>query len=297
MGLGQDEHGRLLVADMDLHGLCRLMPHLGGYDWLDSTEGWSPVLPIRSGGRRRAQARPPRRFDGPHSVTAAPDGTLRVVTYYAPGLHIVPADGGAGQIAGGPGDRPALKGPATAHFDRTGRLLVAEYGLHGVLAYAPDGRFLAALGGGNNGFGPAWSFTPGGLPGQFDRLHMVRMMPDMQLVVADTWNHRLQRFSAAGEWTGLLGSGADHWRTAAVPTQASTAPGAFRAPVAVSTAVDGRLLVTDWGNNRLQWFDAHGRLLAVEDALGLDRPYDAQVYGDVLVVANSHKGQVLIGRP
>jgi hypothetical protein len=229
-------------------------------------------------------------------VAEAPDGTLRVVTYYRPGLHIVPADGGAGHIAGGPGDHPTLKGPATAHFDRTGRLLVAEYGLHGVLAYAPDGRFLAALGGGRNGFGPAWSFPPGGRPGQFDRLHMARMMPDMQLVVADTWNHRLQRFTSAGEWTGVLGDGADHWRTAAVPTPEGAAPGAFRAPVAVSTAGDGRLLVTDWGNNRLQWFGADGRLLVVEDTLGLDRPYDAQVFGDVLVVANSHKGQVLIGR-
>ena len=64
--------------------------------------------------------------------------------------------------------------------------------------------------------------------------------------------------------------------------------------VAVGFAPDGRMVACDWGNDRLQWFDAAGRFLYTEESLGLDRPYDAQVYADRCFVADSHHGEVVV---
>ncbi len=293
-GLARDREERLLVADMDVHGLCRLTPGLDGYQWLVGDEGWEPVRPVARGVLPQAEARAPARFDGPHSVAVGPDGTLFVVTYYTPGLHLVPPDGGPGRLLGAKDRAPALAGPATGHFDGGGRLLVTEYALNAVFAYGTDGTFLGALGGGRDGFGPETGFEAGSEPCWFHRPHMCRALADGELVVADTWNHRLQRFSATGEWHGQLGGGTGGWRGPEAATPEGTASAAFHAPVALSATPDGRFVVTDWGNDRLQWFDADGRWLATEDGLGLDRPYDAQVLGDVLAVANSHKGVVLL---
>jgi len=293
-GLGRDGEGRLLGADMDVHGLCRLTPELDGYQWLLSDDGWEPVRRVEHGALPPAEGRTPGRFDGPHSVAEGPGGALFVVTYYTPGLHLVPADGGPGRVVGGVDSAPALAGPATGHFDGGGRLLVTEYALNAVFAYGADGRFLGALGGGRSGVGAETTFAAGAEPGWFHRPHMCRALGGGDLVVADTWNHRLQRFSADGEWRGQLGGGTGGWRGPEAATPEGAAAGAFHAPVAVGAATDGRFVVTDWGNDRLQWFDVEGTWLATEERLGLDRPYDAQVFGDVLAVANSHKGCVLL---
>jgi hypothetical protein len=122
---------------------------------------------------------------------------------------------------------------------------------------------------------------------------MCRARADGMLIVADTWNHRLQLFTADGRFLAMLGGKAANWTEGALETDARAEPGAFSAPVAVSLADDGRFVVTDWGNNRLQWFDHEGRLLNADASLGLDRPYDAQIFGDRIAVADSHHGRVL----
>jgi hypothetical protein len=289
-----DPQGRLLVADMDLHGLCRVSPDLGGCQWLMDERGWSAWQPFREGPAPAAAAGAPMLFDGPHSIAVASGGRLFVTTYYTPGVHVVSPDGDVRLLIGGHGDAPRLTGPATGLFDGGGRLLVSEYALHGIFAYDAEGTFLGALGGGENGFRAAPRLSAGHGAAWFDRPHMCRALRDGDLVVADTWNHRLQRFTGDGVFVGSLGDGRDGWREATGPFPASDAPAGFHAPVAVGVADDGRLVVADWGNDRLQWFDAEGRHLATEDDLGLDRPYDAQVFGRRCAIANSHKGSVLI---
>lgn len=132
--------------------------------------------------------------------------------------------------------------------------------------------------------------------GTFDRPHMATELTDGTIVVADTWNHRLQRFDVSGRWLGWLGDEVDGWQEAVRPLAPSSARGAFHAPVAVGRTADGGFVVTDWGNNRLQWFDRDGRLLAIEDKYDLNRPYDAQPLAGTLVIADSHNGRVLITR-
>lgn len=302
-GLGQNAEGRILVADMDVHGICRLPGDSSTFEWLTTDEGWSAPQPVEHGQAERQQKKwPTRRFNGPHSIIVAEDGTHYVVTYYSPGLHIFPATGTAGQVFGsgaasGDGSaakNPRLIGPATGQPDGQGRILLTEYGAHSVALYGSKGDFIGAIGGGKTGFSPTLKHPAGTGPGQFDRPHMCRVLPDGHLVVADTWNHRLQRFTADGEWRGVLGDGKNGWRRQEVSFGESVRPGGFHAPVAIGVAEDSRFVVTDWGNNRLQWFDVDGNLLGIEDDLGLDRPYDAQVLGGRLFVANSHHGEVIV---
>lgn len=288
-GLARDRDGRIYIADMDLHAVCRIAPGLREAEWLD--EAWSDPAPIRHGETQPAPPRSPGRFNGPHSVAIGGDGRIYIVTYYTPGLHILAGDGRS--ISGAQRSTIAFAGPATGHFDRKGRLLVAEYRLHGIFAMTAGGEFIGALGGGHDGFGAQTSFAAGSGPAAFDRPHMCRARPDGALVVADTWNHRLQLFTQEGRFVGTLGQGTAGWREDAGGKGEGSGPGAFSAPVAVSFAGDGRFVVTDWGNKRLQWFDHDGRLLKVDAQLGLDRPYDAQIFGNRLAIADSHHGRVL----
>jgi hypothetical protein len=296
-GLGQDSDGRLHVADMDLHAIGRLEPDLGAVAWLGiAGDGWSEPLPLQHGIASRQPPRVPGRFNGPHSVALGLDGRMYVVTYYAPALHIMAPDGSHIRRIGAPAVPMRLEGPASGHFDRRRRLLVTEYALHGVFAFDADGEFLGGLGGGDGGFAPTMSFLADSRRGAFDRPHMCRAAADGTLIVADTWNHRLQRFTPEGGFIAWLGSGGAGWRDDDPPPAQGREPGAFSAPVAVGFAPDGRMVVTDWGNNRLQWFTPGGQLMAINDALGLDRPYDAQVFGSTLAIADSHHGRVLLRR-
>ncbi len=59
--------------------------------------------------------------------------------------------------------------------------------------------------------------------------------------VADTWNHRIQKFDSDGNFItkfGTLGS----------------APGQFNEPEGIAVGPDGSLYIADTGNNRIQVF-------------------------------------------
>ncbi len=294
-GIGQDRDGSLLIADMDVHGICRISQAQGYVQWLFDNQGWTERYDVQETVvKRGAKKWSPNRFNGPHSVSVLPTGRLCVVTYYQPGLHLFPEDGGPGMVVAG-GDGPnRLVGPATGFLDRADRILVTDYGANSVAVFDQEAVFLGALGGGVNGFGSTIQNRPGGSAGMFDRPHMARMLPSGDILVADTWNHRLQRFNREGHWLGVLGGGEEGWRTDKVKCDPSDRLSGFNAPVAIGLAEDGRFVVTDWGNNRLQWFDENGRFLDARDDLALDRPYDAQLLGDRLYIANAHCGEVLV---
>lgn len=294
-GLAADGEGRLYVADMDLHAVARLAPDLATVQWHSGgSAGWSVPRLVMRGCSARAARRAPGTFNGPHSVTIAADGAACVVTYYKPGLHWLGADGAPRGLAMSINGEP-LAGPATARLDRAGRLWVTEYAHHCVAVLDAAGEYIGSLGGETvMSFGRRMANAAGQAAGAFDRPHMASELADGTIVVADTWNHRLQRFDRAGRWLGWLGGGTDGWQEKVRSLAPDTAPGAFHAPVAVGPVADGRFVVTDWGNNRLQWFDADGRLQAVDDTCELDRPYDAQLLAGSLVIADSHHGRVLI---
>lgn len=293
-GVGLDSEGRILVADMDLHGILRFTPDMLAYQWLGDEAGWSEKMSVTGDPTEGPLLRRPNRFNGPHSVACGSDGRIYITTYYDPGLHILFPNGELAARVDGVESLFRFKGPATGIFDTRKHLLVTEYVLNGIFSFDADGRFIGVLGGGRDGFRQASGFEPGSKAGFFDRPHMAVTMKSGDIIVADTWNHRLQRFSSDGRFVGILGGREEGWRDAGAETLQSNSPSGFHAPVAVSIAEDGRLLVTDWGNNRLKWIDTEGYLLEINDSLGLENPYDAQVFGNRCVVANSHKGEIIV---
>ncbi|WP_007196099.1 NHL repeat-containing protein [Hoeflea phototrophica] len=283
-GLLKDSSGRLLVTDMNLHGVFRFSNNLGQIEWLGgSNDNWVSLGAVqRDQTFAQKTAVAPGRFNGPHSVCELESGLLAVLTYYTPRLFLLDRSGAARSEIG----RGHLKGPATITLDSRGRLLVAEYASNSILAFegrgAAIGCFLGGLGGGRDGFLSDASFSADQKQGAFDRPHMCREVPGGDLLVADTWNHRIQRFNSDGKWLGYFGK------------SAGGQPGEYCGPVAISVSPDGSVLITDWGNNRLQWFDNIGNLLSMEEGRGLSKPYDALAFEDQVVAADSENGRVLL---
>lgn len=86
----------------------------------------------------------------------------------------------------------------------------------------------------------------------------IGVAPDGSVYVADTWNHRIQKFTPEGEFItmwGYFGQG--------------EAPDALWGPRDVLVAPDGRVFVSDTGNKRIVIFDANGSPLGEYGEAGL----------------------------
>lgn len=276
IGIGYD--GGLLVTDMDCNVVVRFDPEWRTFQWHDGGSGWAaPALLPEGVGRGRPRSSP-RGWHGPHSVAADPAGSLLVCCYYQPMIAALLPSGRCERLIG----EEFLSGPATARVDQQGRMLVAEYAQNLVLAFDPDGTYCGRLGRSaaneilcyDAGRGPV---PPSSLPGGFDRPHMAISLADGSLLVADTWNNRLQRFSPQGEW--------QVWPNADMATSC---------PVAIDEDSSGRILVTAWDSGELLLFGPDRRRLRLGGMPRLDKPYDARFYRDGLVVADSHNGRVLV---
>ena len=89
----------------------------------------------------------------------------------------------------------------------------------------------------------------GAAPGQFNGPRGIAVAPSGEVLVADSGNHRIQRFGPDGTWRGSFGG-------------QGTQPGRFNAPNGVAVGPDGRVYVADTTNHRLQEFDASLRFVA-----------------------------------
>lgn len=190
-------------------------------------------------------------FNGPHSVDFGSNGSLFVTCYYTPAIFKI-TDGVPRKL-----DAP-VTGPASAFLDASGHLLVAEYSQNAILALDTEGR-------------EAFRFD-----GRFDRPHMARPLPSGDVIVADTWNNRLQQFDRSG---ALID-----------PLVASVC-----CPVAIDADPDRGWLVTAWGDNCVVRLDARGRPAGTLASPALEKPYDARwLSGGRVAVADSHHARVLV---
>lgn len=136
---------------------------------------------------------------------------------------------------------------------------VVDDGDHTVRKFTPDGELLMTLGtkgvpsdtgydaSAGSGYDKLVSIAHSGLP--FNRPTDVAVAPSGELYVSDGYgNARVHRFSADGEliqsW-GKPGGG----------------PGEFRLPHGIWVAADGRVLVADRENDRIQIFSPQGAYL------------------------------------
>ncbi|MCX6038148.1 MAG: NHL repeat-containing protein, partial [Chloroflexi bacterium] len=137
-----------------------------------------------------------------------------------------------------------------------GTLYVADTNNNRIQHFSADGQFLNAWG----SFGDS---TAGDAPsGTFNQPWAVAVSPDGEFVyVVDTWNHRIQKFTASG--TPLI-----MWGTPLYdPT--NNDPFGIWGPRGIAVDARGRVFVADTGNKRILVYDADGNFIMQIGSEGL----------------------------
>ncbi len=157
-------------------------------------------------------------------------------------IHNLPPDFSIEDLAGNPGSMQAPRGMDIA---ADGSIYVADSRNHRIQHYQPDGTLL-------NSWGSFADRMQGDAPGgTFNEPWGVAVGPDGSVYVADTWNHRVQKFTADGEFVnawGDFGQAENEY--------------AFWGPRDVAVDSEGRVFVTDTGNKRIVVFDENGKFLS-----------------------------------
>lgn len=122
-----------------------------------------------------------------------------------------------------------------------GSVYVADANNHRVQKFSAEGAFLLTWG----SYATAESGNAPG--GTFNEPWGIAVGPDGSVFVADTWNHRIQKFSSEGKFIRMWG----------VPGLAEE-PDRFWGPRGIAVDRNGLVYVTDTGNNRVAIFDGEG---------------------------------------
>ncbi len=97
--------------------------------------------------------------------------------------------------------------------------------------------------------------SEGSAPGQFLKPRGIAVAPDGSVYVADSGNHRIQKFTAEGVWVTAWGS------FGGCPEQ-TPPPGTFCEPWGVAVGPDGAVYVADLWAHRVQKFSPDGAFIA-----------------------------------
>ncbi len=212
--------------------------------------------------------------------------------------------------AAGEGPFSAVKAPFEADVDDRGRIWILDSLNSRVRLFDRNGGFFGGWGG--NGDGKTSFKTPEGLATSRDGLY-----------VADTWNHRVVRFSFAGEQKSSVGGFmgprgiavapdgsvwvTDTGNSRVVKYNASlenpqtvgptgNGPGQFRSPVGIAVSPSGTVYIADAGNHRIQVFDKDGKYVASWDVPWLAQSWQARLETDqsgTLYVSNPGGAEVV----
>ncbi len=159
----------------------------------------------------------------------------------------------ADQVLGAKGTDPGnFEMPRDIAIASDGSMYVADTGNHRIQHLSADGDVLNIWGyfaDGSQGDAPGGSFyEPWG----------IAVGPEGNVFVADTWNHRIQKFTSEGEFISQWGYFG----------QAETGL-AFWGPRDVLVDEQGRVFITDTGNKRVVAFTSEGEFLTSFGSAGL----------------------------
>jgi DNA-binding beta-propeller fold protein YncE len=147
----------------------------------------------------------------------------------------------------------SMNAPRGLAFASDGTVYVADSRNHRVLHLDMQGNILHEWG----------TFADGvGIPvgdGTFNEPWGIAVGLDGSVYVTDTWNHRVEKFTASGKFVkawGTFGQG--------------ETPESFYGPRGLAVDAQGRVYVTDTGNKRIVVFDADGNFITQFGSVGLD---------------------------
>ena len=136
-----------------------------------------------------------------------------------------------------------------------GTLYVADSLNHRILHLDPDGTLLHTWGEFAANDTNTGEMAPGG---RFNEPWGLAVGPDGSVYVADTWNNRIQKFTAEGDFVTMWGQ-----------FGAAESLSHFWGPRGVAVDGQGRVYVTDTGNKRVVIFDSDGNALEAVGGAGM----------------------------
>jgi len=152
---------------------------------------------------------------------------------------------------------PPINGPREISFAPDGTFYVADSRSNRILHFAANGAFVEQWGApsGNDPNHP----NPSAPPSTFNEPWGVAVGPDGSVYVTDTWNYRVQKFTAHGQFIKM-------WSTFGPGNQSDT----FYGPRGITVDAGGRVYVVDTGNKRVVVFDGDGNYVTAFGSAGLD---------------------------
>lgn len=207
-------------------------------------ESWQPAERMRVYIRKDVAAK-----TWSTSVTLASTQTEQVDPYAKQRVDFQPL-----QVIGSAGTQPGqFQSPRGIKVAPDGSLYIADSRNHRIQHLASDGSVIEVWGSfADAGQGEA----PGGT---FNEPWDVAIGKDGSVYVADTWNHRVQKFSTSGKFLkmwGYFGQGEQ--------------PEAFWGPRGLAVDPEGRVFVVDTGNKRVVVFDSEGNYITQFGSAGLE---------------------------
>lgn len=158
------------------------------------------------------------------------------------------------QVIGSSGSEPGqFQAPRGMALAPDGSLYVADSRNHRIQHLAPDGTVLHVWG---RFADQASGDAPGGT---FYEPWDVAVGQDGSVYVSDTWNHRVQKFTADGQFLGMWGFFGQ-----------GEGPEAFWGPRGLAVDQQGQLYVMDTGNKRVVIFDPDGNFITQFGMAGFD---------------------------
>ncbi|PKO06914.1 MAG: hypothetical protein CVU41_04655 [Chloroflexi bacterium HGW-Chloroflexi-3] len=155
-----------------------------------------------------------------------------------------------GYYGKGPGQLDAPRGVAIGPDDS---IYVADSRNHRIQRFAEDGTLL-------NSWGIFADILSGEAPqGTFNEPWGIAIGPDGSVYVTDTWNHRVQKFTAEGNFITMWGY-----------FGAAENPDGFWGPRGIIVDDENRVYIADTGNKRIAVFDSNGNFLTQFGEAGFD---------------------------
>lgn len=147
--------------------------------------------------------------------------------------------------------------PKNIAVDTRGNLYVADSDNGRVQKFDATGKFLLA-------FGTKSPENQIGAPQTFNQPWGIAADKDGNVYIADTWNHRIQKFDANGRFIKMWGENGD---TRGI---AQDQPTKFYGPRGIALDAQGNVYVTDTGNKRVLKFSSNGDPLGQYGGLGVE---------------------------
>jgi hypothetical protein len=182
---------------------------------------------------------------------ATEGGPVRIQRFDCEGGLCQTVRQGAAESVGNP-----ISVPAALAVNQHGHIFVTDMDGSCVIEFAPDGAFVACRGSEGTG------------KGQLTNPRAVAADASGAIFIADSGNHRVVRWSSAGEEELVIGINqldeGDGW------LRAGDGPGEFDDPQGLALGSDGAIFVADTNNHRVQAFDRDGRFVSAFGSEGQD---------------------------